>query len=145
MPRQTFQHAATTAAPIAEAWEALDRPDTWESVPGVDRVIDPIVDHDGRLRGFSFETAVAGRTYRGTATPSGREEERLIAWDIETPELTLSVMVALSELEDGTRVYVKLDLETAGLLSAVFFPAIVSAIGNSFADTVDSFASGLSG
>jgi hypothetical protein len=118
-------------------WRALDDPVTWESVPGVDRVVDPIVDHAGRLRGFGFESVVAGKTYRGEATPAGREDQKLIAWDIRTSELRGRVMVALSGLGEGTRVYVSLHVEGTGMLGSLFFPVISSAIGGGFHETVE--------
>lgn len=139
MPNQTFQHASTTPATIASVWTALDQPHTWEAVPGVDRVLDPIVDPLGRLEGFSFESSVGGRRYRGEATPAGREEERLIAWDIRTSEITGKVTVGLSPSDDGTRVYVSLHIEGTGVLGSLFFPVIATAIGGGFTGTVEDF------
>jgi hypothetical protein len=124
---------------IEEVWRALDHPHSWESVPGVDRVIDPIVDASGHLRGFSFESNVGGKTYRGEATPAGREDEKLVAWDIRTSELRGRVMVALSQVGEGTRVYVRLHVEGTGMLGALFFPVISSAIGSSYHGTVEEF------
>jgi len=141
VPSRTFQHSATTHATTEEVWQALDLPHTWESIPGVDRVLDPIVDHEARLRGFSFESIVGGKTYRGEATPAGREEEKLIAWDIRTSELKGRVIVALSPVGEGTRVYVSLHVEGFGMLGSLFFPVISSAIGGSYHETVDEFVS----
>ena len=142
MPSQTFQHAATTPASTSSVWTALDLPLTWESVPGVDRVIDPVVDQFGRLRGFQFESAVGGKSYRGQATPAGREEQRLMAWDIRTPEIEGTVTVGLSPSNPGTRVYVSLHVEGTGVLGSLFFPIIASAIGGGFIGTVEDFVSG---
>ncbi len=139
MPSQTFQHAATTRATVESVWTALDEPKTWEAIPGVDRVIDPIIDSSGRLQGFSFESAVGGMTYRGEATPAGRENERLMAWDIKTPEIKGKVAVGLSPADEGTRVYIRLDVEGMGMLGSLFFPVIASAIGGGFAGTVEDF------
>jgi carbon monoxide dehydrogenase subunit G len=140
MPRQTFQHSAITPASIESVWKALDDPTTWEAIPGVDRVIDPIVDASGRLHGFSFESVVGGKTYLGEARPAGREEERMMAWDIETSELKGRATVALSHFEESTRVYVRLDVEGVGMLGSVFFPVIASAVGGGFHETVEEFA-----
>lgn len=142
MPEQSFQHAATTSTPITAVWSALDEPYTWEAVPGVDRVVDPIVDPSGRLRGFSFETAVGGKTYLGQAAPAGREEEKLMAWDIKTTEIKGRVTVGLSPVDDGTRVFVDLRVEGTGVLGSLFFPIIAGAIGNGFVETVERFVSG---
>jgi hypothetical protein len=145
VPRQTFQHSSTTHAPIEDIWVGLNQPASWESVPGVDRVLEPVVDPDGQLRGFDFETVVGGKTYRGKATPAGREERKLIAWEIRTSELEGQVMVALSAIGDGTRVYVRLHVASAGLLGGLFFPVISSAIGSGFHVTVEDFVEVLAG
>jgi carbon monoxide dehydrogenase subunit G len=139
VPSQTFQHAATTLVAVESVWAALDEPQTWETIPGVDRVIDPIVDGSGRLRRFSFESAVGGKTYLGEATPAGREHERLMAWDIKTSEIKGKVAVGLSPTHEGTRVYIRLDVEGVGMLGSLFFPVIAAAIGGGFAGTVEEF------
>lgn len=143
MPGQNFQHAATTPADIESVWESLDEPGTWEAIPGVDRVIDPVVDTGGRLRGFSFESDIGGRTYAGEATPAGRDEGRLIAWEIDSSEMRGKVTVGLAPDGDGTRVAVRLDVEGAGMLGSLFFPVIAAAIGSGFAATVEEFVSEL--
>jgi carbon monoxide dehydrogenase subunit G len=145
VPRQTFQHSSVTPAQADAVWKALDQPATWESIPGVDRVIDPIVDGSGRLVGFSFESMVGGKAYRGEASTAGREEEKMMAWDIRTSELKGRVTVALSAYGEGTRVYVRVDIEGVGMLGSVFFPVIASAVGNGFHETVNEFVRVLGG
>ncbi len=143
MPGQTFQHAATTSLEPSRVWQSLDEPHTWEAIPGVNRVTDAAVDADGRLRGFSFESDVGGRKYLGKATPAGREEGRLMAWDIDSSEVKGNVSIELGPDADGTRVHVRLAVEGVGMLGSLFFPVIASAIGGGFAATVEEFVSGL--
>jgi hypothetical protein len=143
MPGQSFQHSAVTPVPVSDAWKSLDEPTTWEAIPGVDRVIDPVVDADGRLRGFSFESDVGGRKYLGKATPARREEGRLIAWDIDSSEITGKVAIEIGTEDQGTKVQVRLEVEGAGMLGSLFFPVIASAIGGGFAATVEEFVAGL--
>jgi hypothetical protein len=144
VPSQTFQHAATSPLTIDSVWEALERPRTWESVPGVDRVIDPVFDSSGELKGFSFESVVGGKRYVGRASPAGRDHHRLMAWDIDTSEMRGTITVGLSPAEDGTRVYVKLSVEAVGTLASLFFPIISPTIGGGFAVTVEDFVRGMS-
>ena len=143
MPGQTFQHAAVTSAPVSDVWKALDEPGTWEAIPGVDRVIDPVVDADGRLRRFSFESDVGGRKYLGEATPARREEGRLMAWNINSSEIKGKVAIEIAPEDQGTKVQVRLDVEGAGVLGSMFFPVIASAIGSGFPATVEEFVAGL--
>ena len=144
MPSQKFSYSATTAASRDTVWAALQEPKSWEGVSGVDRVKDPIIDGDGALRGFSFDSQVAGKAYVGTARPAARNEGRLMAWDIETSDVAGTVTV---ELEDngtpegaGTVVAVSLLVAATGTLSSVFFPLITSTIEKGFPETVENFA-----
>ncbi|MGH8872514.1 MAG: hypothetical protein ACRDWS_11105 [Acidimicrobiia bacterium] len=142
MPSDTFQHTSSTPAGVESVWKALDEPSTWEAIPGVDRVVDPIFDASGRLDGFSFETLIGGKTYMGEARPAGREEGKLMAWDISTSELKGRMTVALGPAGDLTRVQVRLQVEGVGMLGAMFFPVIASAIGNGFPQAVEEFVQG---
>ncbi len=143
MPGQSFKHAAMSPATVTEVWARFDEPTTWEAIPGVDRVIEPKVDPLGRLQGFSFESDVGGRKYVGEATPAGREEGRLIGWDIDSSEIKGKVTVGLAPEATGTRVEVRLDVEGAGMLGSLLFPVIAGAIGKGFPATVEEFVAGL--
>ena len=145
MPSQSFQHSCVAAAPVARVWAALDDPKSWEAISGVDRVMNHRVDEKGHLQGFLFESVAAGKKYEGRATPAGREPQKMMAWDIETSEMRGRVMVSLAPLEGQTRVHVTLRAESIGMLSAVFFPIIASAIGEGFPDAVEEFARTLAG
>ena len=142
MPKETFSHTALTRAARTEVWKALDRPETWEGIGGVDKVIAPVIDNDDRLRGFSFETAVGGKIYLGKATPKAREESRLMAWTIENSEVRGVTTVQISDDGPGTRVQVTLEVESVGMLASMFFPVIANAIGSGLPQTVDAFAAG---
>jgi hypothetical protein len=122
----------------------LNEPRSWESISGVDRILDSIVDQEGQLRGFSFESVAAGKKYLGRATPAGREPERMLAWDIETSEIRGRIIVSLAGAGEGTRVDVTLRMESVGVLSSVFFPVITAAIEDGFPRSVDEFAAHLS-
>jgi len=130
-------------AVIATVWGALNNPQSWEAIPGVDRIVESVVDPDGQLQGFSFESVAAGKKYLGRALPAGRETEKMMAWDIETSEVRGRIIVNLQGTDTGTRVDVSLRMESVGVLSSVFFPVIASAIGEGFPKTVQEFALGL--
>lgn len=144
MPSQTFTHEATTSASIDEVWAALDRPHTWEAIGGIDRVYDPVVDAEGRLQGFSFDTRAGGSAYKGTAIPDERIEGRKMAWQVRNSEVYGVTSVELEPGGGGTLIAVRLEVQSAGLLSSMFFPIIAGAIGNGLPKAVDEFAAGLS-
>jgi len=142
VPSETFTHSATAAAPIERVWASLDEPGTWEAIGGVHRVFDPVIDDQGRLRGFSFDTVAAGRRYVGTARPDRRDEGRLMAWRIQNSEVRGVTMVELEEVEGGTSISVTLEVESVGLLSSMFFPVVAGAIGSGLPQAVNGFAAG---
>ena len=143
MPFQTFTHQAMTEAGLGEVWAALDRPETWEGIGGVDRVFDAEVDSQGRLRGFSFDTVAAGKKYVGTATPHERIEGEKMAWQVQNSEVLGVTTVSLAPAGGGTAITVTLEVRSAGLLSSMFFPVIATAIGNGLPKSVEEFAVGL--
>jgi carbon monoxide dehydrogenase subunit G len=140
VPSQAFSHETTTDAPVDTVWDRLDQPETWESIGGVDRVFNPEVDNEGRLLGFSFHSNAAGRRYLGTASPHDRVEGKRMAWNVQTSEVKGVAIVTLNPKEAGTCITVTLQVESVGLLSAMIFPLIASAIGSGLANAVDSFA-----
>lgn len=143
MPQESFSHSAIADSSRDEVWAALQKPETWEGVAGVENVHDPAIDADGSLRGFSFESIVGGKVYQGRAVPRGRDDGLAMAWDIETSDIAGSVAVTLEDEEPGTRVNVSLEVESKGMLAGVFFPVISSTIGNGFPATVEAFATSL--
>ncbi|MGA7280685.1 MAG: hypothetical protein WBZ40_02775 [Acidimicrobiia bacterium] len=143
MPSETFQHSGFTATDLSVVWAALDKPATWETVPGVDRVYDPVIDESGRLQGFMFESVAIGKTFIGRATPAARVERATMAWDILTTELKGLTTVEIQSSGEGTQVAVRLDVKSVGVLASIFFPVIVSNIGDGFSSTVESFVAAL--
>ncbi len=142
MPSETFTHIARAAAPSDDVWAALNQPETWENIAGIDRVLDPSIDDEGRLVGFSFDSAVAGKSYRGSAKPDGRAEGSLMAWAIENSEISGRIEVTLEPDDDVTSLHVTLDVSSKGMLSSMFFPVVASTIGAGLPRSVDEFAAG---
>ena len=142
VPSKSFKHTAVATAPIDDVWAALDQPQTWESIGGIDKIVDSNIDSDGRLRSFSFDTVVAGIPYRGKAIPAGREEGRLISWNIENSEIAGTITVTLSDKDSETTINVALRVESKGMLAAMFFSAVSKAVGTGLPGSVDAFAAG---
>jgi carbon monoxide dehydrogenase subunit G len=145
VPSQTFTHSSSTSAPLEEVWAALDRPETWEAIGGVDRVFDAAIDEEGRLRGFSFETVAGGKSYTGVASPHRRVEGETIAWNVNSSEIRGITEVDLERDGETTTVIVTLQVESAGFLSSMFFPVVAKAIGKGMPEAVDGFVASLTG
>jgi len=142
VPRETFNHKTLASAPIDKVWAALDLPETWESIGGIDRVVDSAIDTEGRLQSFAFDTMIAGNPYRGEATSARREEGRLIAWNIENSEIAGVITITLTESARGTEIEADLTVESKGFLASMFFAVISKTLGDGLPNSVDAFAAG---
>lgn len=143
VPRRTFSHSVQVDAPRQQVWAALQRPETWELIGGVERVHDAVIDDEGRLEGFSFEATAAGNTYPGLATSHAREEGRVMSWVIDTSDVDGLISVELTDEEERTRLTVTMEVESRSTLSAIFLPAVASALGKGLPDAVEAFAAEL--
>lgn len=141
MPTETFSHTSTAIAGVGTVWAAVDMPETWGSISGIDSVRDPVFS-DGKLTGFSFNTAVAGQHYVGIAESLERVERERIGWAIANSEIRGSVRVDLVETADGTQVTVTLEVTSVGMMSRMFFPVIANTLGAGLPKTVEDFAAG---
>ena len=142
MPGESFNHTTVASASIDDVWAALDLPLTWESIGGIDHVVDSVTDSQGRLQSFSFDSIVAGNAYRGEATSAEREERKLMAWNIVNSEIAGVISVTLTEAGSGTKIRVDLTVESRGILASMFFAVISKTIGDGLPQSVDAFAAG---
>ena len=140
MPQASFRHTAHVEAPTSEVWAALDRPETWNSIPGVERVHQPVIDESGKLRGFSFDTVVGSTTYEGRATPRYRDEGRAVSWDIANSQVRGRIDVEVESANAGTHLTVSLAITSASLLAGMFFGAISRAVTDGFPQMVEDLA-----
>ena len=140
MARESFSHSTVVNAPRARIWGALDDPETWNAVAGVERVHEPIVDAKGRLQGFKFDTIVAGKAYEGIASPHARSEGEALSWDIANSQITGVIKVELEDVTGGTLLEVGVEMEARGMLSRMFFGTISKVVGNGLPNTVNDMA-----
>lgn len=140
MSAESFSHSIVVPTPREQVWSALDQPDTWEAVAGVDRVHEPIIDAGGRLRGFLFDTMVAGRAYEGRATPHDRVESHVMAWNISNSQITGVIRVELTDVSDGTRIDVGVEMRAASMMSRMFFGVISRTVAEGLPGTVEEMA-----
>jgi carbon monoxide dehydrogenase subunit G len=131
-------YIANAEAPLERVWEALQRPDTWASIGGIDQVFGEATDDQG-LAGYGFELTVGGRRYRGNARRTSAEPERSIVMHLEISEMTGELEVILAPDGGHTKVQVSLTVESKGLLAAAFFPMIAGGIGAGLPGNVEAF------
>lgn len=144
MPTQSFTHSAIAHSDLANAWRALQEPDTWAAVGGVDEVSNARFSPDGQLLGYDFVVTAAGRRFRGRASTVEASAPRRMAVNIDSSEMTGTITVRLAEADESIEVTVTVDARSKGLLSGMFFGVIAAAIGNGLPENVLSFAERLS-
>ena len=137
MPAATFTHSVTTSATVAEAWAALQRPETWAGIGPVASVSDPTYDDDGTLMAFNWIADLGGKEYRGVATTTAHTEPTNFELTMATSEIVGEVVASLEPTDNDCRVTVTIRLTTKGMLSAMFFPAIKQALASGFPKQVD--------
>jgi carbon monoxide dehydrogenase subunit G len=144
MPSERFTHQAIATAPIHNAWQALQRAETWAAIGGVDEVFDAVHDDTGHLMGYHFLVTAAGRRFRGKASTVESVPPGLMAVDIDSSEMLGRITVRLVEASEHTTVTVTVDASAKGILSSMFFGVVARAIGQGLPESVEGFAAQLS-
>lgn len=146
MPTQSFQAAGFAPTPIANAWRALQRAETWEGIAGVEAVHDPVHDEHGHLTAFEFAVSVGGVRYSGASSVLVSEQPHHMRLDLSTSEILATIDVRLRDGESGpeaTSVTVELVVRSRSFLAGMFFPAIADTIGRGLPATTVQFANRL--
>lgn len=139
MPETAFRHQAIAPVPPAAVWARLQDPATWASVAGVDATSDHV--HDGeRLEGFRFTTSIGGARYQGDARVTEVRTGEAMTLSIRSNELTGDIRIGLRRTDPGTELYVDMRIRPAGILGAMVFPIVTSAVSNGFEESVERLA-----
>jgi carbon monoxide dehydrogenase subunit G len=140
-----FTHDAIAHVPRAEAWAALQRPEVWENIAGVQRVTNPRHDPAGLLAGYTFTVQAGPSTFRATAktTIATPPEKMVLAIDSSEIKGTLTAMLA-NISERSTRVSVTVEIRAKGLLAQMFYPVVAQTVRTGLPSQVQAFAFKLS-
>jgi hypothetical protein len=68
-----------------------------------------------------------------------------MAWDITNSEVRGMTRIELASGGASTAITVTLEVESASLMSGLFFPVIAGAIGNGLPEAVEEFAANFAG
>jgi hypothetical protein len=137
MPAATFTHSAATTATVEEAWAALQEPDTWLNISLVTSVSDPEYADDETLIRFNWVADIGGKSYPGVAESTSYTVEESYGLTMDTSEMAGDVVAALAPTDNGCEVTVEITFRTKGMLSAMFFPAIKSALASGYPQQID--------
>lgn len=143
MPSATFTHSVTTPASIERSWAALQDPDTWANIGPVASVSDPVYADDGTLTAFSWVADVGGKKYDGAANTTSYVVPNNFELTLDTSEIAGDVVASLVSVDEGCEVTVEITFRTKGMLSAMFFPAIKSALASGYPQQIEDLVAGV--
>lgn len=137
MPSATFTHSSTTPASVADAWAALQTPETWSKIGPVSSVSNPVLADDGTLMAFDWVADLGGKAYNGLAKTTAYEKPDRFELTMDTSEIAGDVIAMIESIDDGCKVTVEITFRTKGMLSAMFFPAIKQALATGYPKQID--------
>jgi carbon monoxide dehydrogenase subunit G len=137
MPAATYSHSVTTTATVAEAWTALQNPDTWSNISLVSSVSEPEYADDGTLVRFAWIADIGGKSYPGVAESTSYTYQETYGLTMDTSEMAGDVIAKIEPEGAGCTVTVEITFRTKGMLSAMFFPAIRQALSTGFPQQIE--------
>jgi hypothetical protein len=145
MAQATFSHTVSVAASDQEAWDALQNHDTWANIGPVSSVSNPVNQPDGVLASFDWVAMVGSKAYNGKAWVTGYDLISRYELTMDSSEIAGDVVATITPDGDACNVTIEITFRTKGMLSAMFFPAIKSALASGFPQQIEDLASGISG
>jgi hypothetical protein len=137
MPSATFTHSVTTPASIDQSWAALQDPDTWANIGPVASVSDPVYADDRTLTAFAWVADIGGKKYDGEAETTAYVIPKNFELTLDTSEIAGDVVATLASVDEGCEITVEITFRTKGMLSAMFFPAIKSALSSGYPQQIE--------
>lgn len=140
MPSATFSHTVAVDATPDQAWAALQNPETWQIIGPVSSVSNPAFRDDGTLASFDWIADVGGKKYDGSAVGGDYTLDERFTMALETSEIGGDIVATVAASNPRTDVTIEITFRTKGMLSAMFFPAIKSALASGFPKQVEDIA-----
>ena len=140
MPREAFQATATTTSAPEVCWKAMQQPDVWEGIAGVEKVTDPEVHPDGSLARFRFAATVAGKSYPGVAEVVESIPGGFMTLQLSTSELTATIALSLVGADQGTHLTIDVNIRTTTFMAGLFFPVVADVMRRGLPTAAEDFA-----
>ena len=140
MAQATFSHTVNVAVSNQEAWDALQDHNTWAGIGPVSSVSNPVLQDDGVLKSFDWVADVGSKAYDGTAWVNGYDKISRYELTMDSSEIAGDVVATLEPVDDTCDVTIEITFRTKGILSAMFFPAIKSALASGFPQQIEDLA-----
>ena len=142
MPSETFTHRSVATVPIARAFQALHRLETWREIGGVTSVTNAFFDEKG-LAGYDFSVTAGGMDHRGQARRLEVEHEHRIVMGVNSELLLGKIIVVLVPWDEQTQVDLAMEMTSRGFLGGMLFPVISGSVAANFADVAERFVASL--
>lgn len=143
MPSATFSHTVAVDASADAAWAALQDPKTWMGIGPVSSVSNPRFRDDGTLAAFDWIADVGGKPYDGKAIGGEYAVNERFTMTMDTSEIAGDVVATISDGNPSTSITVAITFRTKGMLSAMFFPAIKTALASGFPRQIEDLAAAI--
>ncbi|MEN8238774.1 MAG: SRPBCC family protein [Actinomycetota bacterium] len=140
MAQATFSHTVNIAVSNQQAWDALQNHHTWANIGPVSSVSNPVNQPDGILKSFDWVADVGGKAYDGKAWATAYDALNTYNLTMDTSEIAGDVAATIAPLGDSCDVTIQITFRTKGMLSAMFFPAIKTALASGFPQQVEDLA-----
>lgn len=140
MPSANYRHDVQTSASATQAWAALQDPNTWGSLAGVEQIRNAKHDDAGDLLSYDFTALAAAKSYDGKATTVVSDAPYSMAVKISSSEMDGRISIEIIEEDGTTRGTVSLSLEAKGFLSSMFFTIIKQVVGAAFPQQAENLA-----
>ena len=140
MAQATFSHTVAVTVSNQEAWDALQNPQTWAGIGPISSVSNPVTQSDGVLKSFDWVAMVGSKAYDGKAWVTGYDLMSRYELTMDSSEIAGDVIATITPSDDGCDVTIEITFRTKGMLSAMFFPAIKSALASGFPQQIEDLA-----
>jgi hypothetical protein len=141
MAQATFSHTVNVTVSDRQAWDALQNYETWGNIGPVSSVSNPVNQQGGVLESFDWVAMVGSKAYDGKAWVTGYDPISRYELTMDSSEIAGDVVTTLVRTGDTScDVTIEITFRTKGMLSAMFFPAIKSALASGFPQQVEDIA-----
>ena len=145
MPSEAFQATATTTSAPEISWTAMQQPDVWEGIAGVEKITDPEFHPDGSLARFRFGVTAAGKSYPGVAEVVESIPGDSMTLQLSTSELAATVALSLEGAAQGTHLRIHVNIRTTTFMAGLFFPVVADVMRRGLPTAAEDFARRIEG
>ncbi|MBT8199155.1 MAG: hypothetical protein KJO36_01435 [Acidimicrobiia bacterium] len=123
-------------APRLTIWRALQQPETWTALTGIDEMIDYEMDGED-LAVIRWRSKIGPRRIRGETRVEASAKPDFMTMVIDGGEVIALTTASLFDSASGTRVDVVGELEPNGFMAHLILPVVANSIENSMPRALD--------